>query len=105
LLAEHDALVATQGRGYVVMQRLSPSTTIGPWIARDADVARDLLDTALARAGGQSPALFVPSGNQAAVDLAAAAGFVPRRTLRHMIRGAGAMPSPAVFGRTSLGHG
>ena len=105
LLAEHDALVATDARGYVVMQRSSPSTLIGPWIARDARVARDLLDTALARAGDQPPALFVPSVNEAAVDLAAAAGFVPRRTLRHMIRGTGTMPSPAVFGRASLGHG
>jgi hypothetical protein len=49
--------------------------------------------------------LFVPSANAAAVSLATGAGFVVRRTLRHMIRGAGAMPSPAVFGRANLGQG
>ncbi len=104
LLAEHDALVATNGRGYIVMQWSNPSRLIGPWIAQDPNAARDLLHTALGRAGDQ-PALYVPSVNQAAVDLATAAGFVPRRRLRHMIRGAGTMPSPAVFGRASLGDG
>ena len=66
---------------------------------------RDLLDIALVRTGDRSPMLFVPSTNQAAVELAAAAGFVPRRTLRHMIRGLGETPSPVVFGRANLGHG
>jgi hypothetical protein len=43
----------------------------------------------------------------AALDaiMRAAAGFVPRRMLRHMIRGTGATPSLAVFGRANLGQG
>jgi hypothetical protein len=105
MLAAHGALIAADGRGYVIVQRSNANALIGPWLAGDAGVARDLLDIALVRTGDRSPMLFVPSTNQAAVELAAAAGFVPRRTLRHMIRGLGETPSPVVFGRANLGHG
>jgi ribosomal protein S18 acetylase RimI-like enzyme len=105
LLAAHEAFVAPDERGYVVVQRTSAGATLGPWIALDPATARDLLDAALAAAGARAPALYVPSTNQAALDVAAAAGFVVRRTLRHMIRGAGATPSEAMFGRANLGQG
>lgn len=105
LVAAHGALVAEDGRGYVVVRPSVAHTLVGPWIARDAGVAGELFDAALARLGDGKPAVFVPEHNQAAVDIVTAAGFVVARALRHMIRGAGAMPSPAVFGRASLGQG
>jgi ribosomal protein S18 acetylase RimI-like enzyme len=105
MLAAHRAFIAGDADGYVVVQRTASAVIVGPWIARDAGVARDLLDTALANAGEREPTLFVPRSNGAACELVAAAGFVPQRALRHMIRGAGRKPSPAVFGRASLGQG
>jgi GNAT superfamily N-acetyltransferase len=105
LLAAHGALVDADGRGYAVVQRIAAGTVVGPWVALDTVAARDLLDAALAAAGDGPATLFVPSPNAAAVSLATGAGFAVRRTLRHMIRGVGAMPSPAVFGRANLGQG
>lgn len=105
LLAAHGALVAPDESGYAVVQRTESGAIVGPWIAAERGVARELLDAALADLGEIAPALFVPSTNRAAVELASAAGFVARRTLRHMIRGAGGIPSPAVFGRANLGQG
>jgi GNAT superfamily N-acetyltransferase len=105
LLAAHGALVAADARGYAVVQRLTSNAIVGPWIAHDPAVARELLDDALAELDDREVALFVPATNPAAMELAAAAGFVERRRLRHMIRGAGSMPSPMVFGRANLGQG
>ncbi|MDP9106785.1 MAG: hypothetical protein M3N49_12750, partial [Candidatus Eremiobacteraeota bacterium] len=105
LLAAHGALVDADGRGYAVVQRNAASAVVGPWVALDEVVARDLLDAALAAAVDEPVSLFVPSINVAAVSLATAAGFVARRSLRHMIRGAGALPSSTLFGRANLGQG
>jgi GNAT superfamily N-acetyltransferase len=105
LLAAHGALVDADGRGYAVVQRNAAGTVVGPWVALDAVAARELFNAALAAAGDGPVTLFVPSANAAAVSLATGAGFVVRRRLRHMIRGVGAMPSLAVFGRANLGQG
>jgi hypothetical protein len=105
LLATYGALVDADGRGYAVLNGNVAGTVVGPWIAFDVSAARDLLGHALTAAGDGPATLFVPSANEAAASLAAAAGFVAGRALRHMIRGAGAMPSAAVFGRANLGQG
>ena len=105
LLAAHGALLASNERGYVVVQRSLPYARIGPWIAADAGIARELLEAALAKLKGRRLGLSVPATNEAAVDLVAAAGIAPTGRLRHMIRGAGKLPSRMVFGRVNLGQG
>ncbi len=106
LLVEHEALLAADGRGYVIVQHTPWRTIVpGPWVAEDAGVARELLRAALAGLGDRKPVLYVPANNEAAVELAVAAGFAPSRRLRHMIRGAGELPRRAVFGRANLGQG
>lgn len=105
LLIRHPALVAEDGRGYVVVQWSPAPAVIGPWIATDAEAARDLLHAALARVEGLETKLFVSSANPDAMRVAEAAGFVARRALRHMIRGRLVPPHPALLGRVNLGQG
>jgi GNAT superfamily N-acetyltransferase len=105
LLARHDALIAEDGRGYVVVQRSPDAAVIGPWIAIDAEAARDLFDAALARVEGLETKLFVSSASPDAMRIAEAAGFVARRSLRHMIRGRAVPLHPALLGRVNLGQG
>ncbi|MDP9023897.1 MAG: GNAT family N-acetyltransferase, partial [Candidatus Eremiobacteraeota bacterium] len=105
LLAQYPALIATDQRGYVVMQRSDVRAMVGPWVAPDAGTARALLAAALDGLGRVPTKLFVPGGNAYALALAAKAGFVAQRALRHMIRGACSLPSAALFGRANLGQG
>ncbi len=90
--------------GYALTRRGARGTIVGPWIAADAPTARSLLARALRGCTGPAT-LFVPSVNDDALDIAAEAGFVCMRRLRHMIRGVPIVPSPQLYGRVSLGQG
>jgi predicted N-acetyltransferase YhbS len=74
---------------------------LGPWGARDPEVAAELLAAALA--AGATPRALVPGDNADALVLLDRAGLAPRRTLRHMRRGMAPAPLDwrAIYGKGS----
>jgi predicted N-acetyltransferase YhbS len=75
------ARAAGRAVGYLTLQ----PGLFGPWAATDPRVAESLLVRALAEVPADaSLRVQVPGGNAAALALLGAAGFVARRTLRHM---------------------
>jgi ribosomal protein S18 acetylase RimI-like enzyme len=65
---------------------MAHNSILGPWSAVSAQVAEDLLETALGLEPEGSRVL-IPSKNQAGIELLQRYGFEHVRTLRHMVKG------------------
>ena len=89
--------------GYLIAQ----TRTIGPWVARSPEVARQLLQYALTLPYSTGPMVFVSTHNVDALALLAHSGFTQTRSLSHMRKGP-VVPRhrlTTLFGQASLGFG
>jgi len=98
---DSNVSLAVHKHGYA----LTHGRVVGPWLAYSESVARVVFNRALT-ARPQVSVVFVPRSNQEAVALVTDAGFILKRSLRHLCYGG---PSPmmrtSIFGQGSLGHG
>ncbi len=98
---DSNVSLAVHKHGYA----LTHGRVVGPWLADSGSVARILFDSAL-QACPQVTVVFVPRSNQQAISLVTNAGFLRKRSLRHLCCGG---PSPmrrtSIFGQGSLSHG
>jgi ribosomal protein S18 acetylase RimI-like enzyme len=91
--------------GAVAAYAMARNGRLGPWIARDADVAERAFDRAVAALGPGASA-YLPLENDRAVAIAAARGLAVGRRHPHMLWGrADAVVRPLVYGRITLGQG
>lgn len=74
-------------QGYTFGRRGSFADHLGPWIAKDADTARTLLQSFLARSIRETVIADCLQENAMAVDLLRSCGFVYARPLTRMYRG------------------
>ncbi len=84
------ALVASEGAGidgYTFGRHGSLADHLGPWMARNEDVAATLLDEFLRRSGRELVFVDCLRGNPWAVSLVKARGFEVQRPLTRMFRG------------------
>jgi GNAT superfamily N-acetyltransferase len=88
LVTEHDGAVA----GYAFGRRGSHADHLGPWVARDEDVAATLLDEFLRRSARELVFIDCVRGNRWAMPLAQAHGFERSRSLTRMVRGTSEFP-------------
>jgi GNAT superfamily N-acetyltransferase len=77
---------AIAGSGYAMGREGSTTAYFGPCVAQETDAARELLAWWLARHPGRASSWDIPLSNEAAVNLARAAGFEPARRLMRMAR-------------------
>jgi predicted N-acetyltransferase YhbS len=80
---------------------------LGPWAARDTQIAEALLSEALALEFASRPQVMVPPSNNAAAELLLRHGFAERRSLRHMRRGVATRAGRPgwMYGQSSFAHG
>jgi GNAT superfamily N-acetyltransferase len=74
-------------QGYAFGRRGSFADHLGPWIAKDADTARTLLQSFLVRSIRETVIADCLKNNAIAVDLLKCSGFVYARPLTRMYRG------------------
>jgi predicted N-acetyltransferase YhbS len=79
LLKEESAALYTADNGYLVSQ----TRVLGPFLARNVDVAGDLLDHALSR-GAVASRVLAPVENRDAERLLVSRGFRVQREVKHM---------------------
>lgn len=93
--------------GYLIAREGQNAVQIGPWIARDAAVADDLLGAFFRRVSGRRVFVDVPHPNAAACALIAGHGFKVQRGFTRMFLGENRHPGePAsVFGTSSAEKG
>lgn len=77
-------LVTTESDSAVTGYLVATDDAIGPWVARNQDVALALLRRAWALPFAAPPRLIVPCDNRVALDALTARGFRPVLTTRHM---------------------
>jgi ribosomal protein S18 acetylase RimI-like enzyme len=101
------AFMTRDGAGEIGGYLIAQEHVLGPWIARSAEQAEMLLDTALALPFASGPSVIVPEANMAAIELLERRGFRRRRTLLHMRYGGSAAPSrrAIIYGQASLAIG
>jgi hypothetical protein len=89
--------------GYLVAQ----SRVLGPWVARTAGDAEQLLLHALMLPFESAPSVFVSAGHSEAIVLLEQYGFTTQRSLSHMRKGQPIQRSrqQMLYGQTSLGLG
>lgn len=94
---------ATGLAGFLIAREGANAVQIGPWIARDADVAEQLLRACFARVPGRKLFVDVVDPNPAAAAMLRSFHFNVQRTLTRMYLGENAHPGePAlVFGISS----
>lgn len=73
--------------GYIFGRSGSFADQIGPWVASDANSARQLFENSLAHSNRQTVIVDCMKENHAAIDLAREFGFVFSRPLTRMYRG------------------
>ena len=100
LANESHARTIASDDGFVICW----NDSIGPWLARSAEAARDVFSLALAQAPHVTRAL-VRESNAAAVAIARDHGFEIERSAAHMSRGPSPFSRATVFGRASHSHG
>ena len=109
LWREHRArcLIAHDEHGGMAGYLFARDPVLGPWAARDTDVAALLLSTALTLPFEHVPQVLVPRSNSLSAALLGRFGFVERRKLRHMRRGGSGPPGlpRQLYGQSSFGHG
>lgn len=94
-LARWEA-VSLPGCAYAMGRPGSKAFYFGPCVSRSPEAARRLLECFLARHAGETVFWDLLPANRAAVELARAYGFEPRRRLvRMVLRGAADGPPPA----------
>ncbi len=92
----HWEAVSWRGSGYAMGRPGSNAFYFGPCVSRSPEAAARLLEWFLARHAGEPVYWDLLPANRAAVDLARAYGFQPRRRLVRMsLRGVGDWPPPA----------
>lgn len=90
-------------QGYGVVRPCRSGFKIGPLFAGDATIARDLFQTLCAQIPGEQVFLDVPERNQAAMDLARAAGMEEVFGCAKMYYGpAPALPENEIYGVTTF---
>ncbi len=98
---DSNASLAVHKHGFAITH----GRVVGPWLADSGSVARILFHAAL-QVRPEANIVFVPRSNQEAISLVTDAGFVLKRSLRHLCGGG---PSPmrrmSIFGQGSLAHG
>jgi GNAT superfamily N-acetyltransferase len=101
------AFVARDADGRIDGYLFAQAQVIGPWVARTPADAEALLAAALALPFESQPGAIVPGSNADAAALLMRYGFSPRRSLRHMRRGAGGPRGQRalLYGQTSLAIG
>lgn len=82
-------------QGYAFGRRGSFADHLGPWIAKDPDTARTLLQSFLARSIRETVIADCLKNNAMAVDLLKSSGFVYARPLTRMYRGPNDHPGHA----------
>jgi GNAT superfamily N-acetyltransferase len=97
------ASFAPDDRGYVMVLPTTTGAFIGPLVAREPAVARDLLARALSACPGRSVTIGIPEPNGSGVALLEEMGFEPRPASTRMSLGDGAGRGrvTAVFGIAS----
>lgn len=100
-------LATRNGKGQISGYLLAQPFVLGPWVARTAEDAEQLLTSALAFPFERDLNVFVSVQNAAALDLLERHGFSRHRTLSHMRKGKPIQRSRAttLYGQTSLGFG
>ncbi len=89
--------------GYILAREGTNAVQVGPWIARDAATAWELLGHVLRRVAGRKVFLDVLEPNRAAGELMARLGFKVQRSLTRMFSGENRHPGlpERVFGISS----
>ncbi|MGH7955611.1 MAG: hypothetical protein ACREH8_01200, partial [Opitutaceae bacterium] len=89
--------------GFLIAREGAGAVQIGPWIARDANVAARLLQAFLAKVGGRRVFVDVVEPNAPANAMITKHGFTVQRTLTRMFLGENAHPGDTrlVFGISS----
>lgn len=88
---------AIPGSGFAMARPGRTATFFGPCVARDAEAARQLLASFLARHGSEPTMLDLCDDHAAAVSMASDAGFAPVRRLTRMVRGDSKDTSPLIY--------
>ena len=105
--ASQRSLLMNDTSGQISGYLIAQAHTIGPWIARNAETAEQLLAAALTLPFEDAISVFVSEHNHAALRLLANYGFKQQRTLSHMWRGTHLERNRAsvIYGQASLGLG
>ena len=93
--------------GFLLARQGASAMQVGPWIARDADIAERLLVAFFQRVGGRRVFVDVTEPNGPANAMIRKYGFTVQRTLTRMFLGDNAHPGDPrrVFGISSLEKG
>ncbi len=78
--------------GYALGRKGSQADHLGPWVASDAEAARETLENFLRRSQRETVFVDVPKGSRWASALLAGKGFQFSRTLTRMYRGENSHP-------------
>lgn len=86
--------------GYLIARRGQNAVQVGPWIARDAEVAEELLRALLSRIPRDRVLVDVPYPNRVAREIMERAGFTVQRSFTRMYLGDNEFPGRVawVFG-------
>jgi GNAT superfamily N-acetyltransferase len=88
--------------GYLIAREGSNAVQVGPWMARDGQVAEQLLGALLQRVAGRRVFIDVPAPNRAGRELMVRIGFTVQRGLTRMFLGSNNWPgTPALVFSTS----
>jgi ribosomal protein S18 acetylase RimI-like enzyme len=89
--------------GYVIAREGTNAVQVGPWVARDAMTAGQLLAAFFSRVGGRRVFIDVVDPNPASVEIVKGHGFTVQRTLTRMFLGENAHPGDTglIFGISS----
>ena len=79
-------------RGYLIARQGARAVQVGPWSAREADAAEQLLLACLGNVTGRTVFVDVPARNAAGVELVKKYGFRVQRTLTRMFLGENTSP-------------
>ncbi len=79
-------------RGYLIARQGARAVQVGPWSAREADAAEQLLLACLGNVTGRTVFVDVPATNAAGVELVKKYGFRVQRTLTRMFLGENTSP-------------
>jgi ribosomal protein S18 acetylase RimI-like enzyme len=81
-----------QIRGYLMARKGFEAAQVGPWVADNADVAKELFSAALSHFSGDKIILDVPEPNASAIQIVEAAGFTIQRSFYRMYTGSNQYP-------------
>lgn len=82
------SLVLRDAEGWIRGYLFAQQSILGPWVAESTEDARLLQAHALQLPFDGHPAVFTPGSNHQSIALLESTGFIRKRSLRHMRRGA-----------------